>query len=117
MNSLGFRFAVLLASSASVIQAEPRGFRFGDPEVIKLDWNAKCMVAKDLNGDGKVDLAVVNPERARIEILYRRKPGEKVSRVRPTTPDRWEPDLEDAPYLRETVAFDGDFANSRCACE
>ena len=111
MNSQGFRIAALLASSVSVIQAEPRGFRFGEPEVIKLDWNAKCMVAKDLNGDGKVDLAVVNPERARIDILYRRKPGEKVSRVRSTTPDRWEPDLEDAPYLRETVAFDGDFSN------
>ncbi len=111
MNPLTFRVAALLGSSALVAEAEPRGFQFGAPEVIKLDWNAKCMVAKDLNGDGKLDLAVVNPERARIDILYRRKPGEKVSRVRSTKSDRWEPDLEDAPYLRETVAFDGDFAN------
>ncbi len=111
MHKLIFRLAALLGSALFASGAEPRGFQFGDPEVIKLDWNAKCMMAKDLNGDGKIDIAVVNPERARIDILYRRKPGEKVSRVRSTTPDRWEPDLEDAPYLRETVAFDGDFAN------
>ncbi|MFP6854771.1 MAG: VCBS repeat-containing protein, partial [Opitutales bacterium] len=111
MNSRIFRAAALLGSSVLIAEAKPLGFQFGDPEVIKLDWNAKCMMAKDLNGDGKIDLAVINPERARIDILYRRKPGEKVSRVRSTTPDRWEPDLEDAPYLRETVPFDGDFAN------
>ena len=76
MIRLIFRLAALLGSSILVSGAEPRGFQFGDPEVIKLDWNAKCMMAKDLNGDGKIDLAVVNPERARIDILYRRKPGE-----------------------------------------
>ncbi|MFP6886394.1 MAG: VCBS repeat-containing protein, partial [Opitutales bacterium] len=103
--------AAFLLASAAAAQADPQNFRFAAPEVVKLDWNAKCLVAKDLNGDAKVDLAVVNVERSRIEIFYRRKPGEKVSHVRSTTPDRWDPDLEDAPYLRETVPFDGDFAN------
>lgn len=111
MNGRSFRIAAFLATAVTALQAEPQNFHFDGPHVIKLDWNAKCMVAKDVNGDGKVDLAVVNPERARIDILYRRNPGEKVARVRPSSPDRWEPDLEDAPYLRETVAFDGDFAS------
>ena len=110
MKELFFSGALLFLVGAS-IQAEPKAFRFTGPNVVKLDWNAKCMVSGDLNGDGKIDLAVVNPERARIDILYRRKPGEKVSRVRPTTPDRWEPDLEDAPYLRETIPYDGNVAN------
>ncbi|MFP6900142.1 MAG: FG-GAP-like repeat-containing protein, partial [Opitutales bacterium] len=111
MSPRVFLSGALIFAAGSSIQAEPQAFRFVGPNVVKLDWNAKCMVSGDLNGDGKVDLAVVNPGRARIEILYRRKPGEKLSRVRPTRPDRWEPDLEDAPYLRETVPFDGDVAN------
>jgi len=107
MPSSLIRISFLLGLTSAAALAEPGNFIFSGPEVTKLDWNAKCMVSGDLNADGQLDLAVVNGQRGRIEILYRRKPGAKVPRIRPITPDRWEPDLEDAPYLRETLPFDG----------
>lgn len=103
-----FLFAMALsATGASMFAENLQGFRFRGPEITKLEWNAKCLVAGDINGDSRIDLAVINANRSRIEILYRRKPGEKVTRVRSIRPDRWEPDLEDAPYLREGVTYDG----------
>jgi hypothetical protein len=97
----------LFATGSSMFAENLRGFRFSGPEITKLEWNAKCLVTGDINGDGRADLAVINANRSRIEIFYRRKPGEKVARVRSIRPDRWEPDLEDAPYLREGVTYEG----------
>ena len=81
-------------------------FRFLGPEVVKIDWNARSLHSSDLNGDDLADLVIVNRERSRIEILYRRKPGQKVKNVRSTRFDRWEPVLEDAPYQRENLSID-----------
>ena len=81
-------------------------FRFLGPEVVKIDWNARSLHAADLNDDGLTDLALVNRDRSRIEVLYRRKPGQKVKRVLPSRIDRWEPVLDDAPYVRENFPID-----------
>ena len=81
-------------------------FRFLGPEVVKIDWNARALHSSDINGDDLADLVIVNRERSRIEILYRRKPGQKVKNVRSTRFDRWEPVLEDAPYQRENLSID-----------
>jgi hypothetical protein len=81
-------------------------FRFIGPEVVKIDWNARALHSSDINGDDLADLVIVNRERSRIEILYRRKPGQKVKNVRSTRFDRWEPVLEDAPYQRENLSID-----------
>ncbi|MFP6894058.1 MAG: hypothetical protein VCA18_09925, partial [Opitutales bacterium] len=59
-------------------------FRFIGPEVVKIDWNARALHSSDVNGDDLADLVIVNRERSRIEILYRRKPGQKVKNVRST---------------------------------
>ena len=82
-------------------------FRFVGPEVLKLDWNARALHASDVNGDGLNDLAIVNRDRSRIEILYRRKPGQEPKGIRSARPDRWEPLLENAPYVRENLPLDG----------
>ena len=74
------------------------------PEVAKLDWNTRSLVAGDLDSDGLTDLALINNDRARIEILYQRAPGEpQESRKRKVRHDRWEPVLEDSRFVREKV--------------
>jgi hypothetical protein len=78
------------------------------PEVYKLDWNTRSMVAADLDADGRADLAVLNNDRAKIDVLYQRKPG-KVDEIepRPSRGGRWEPLLEDSRFDRESIATGG----------
>ena len=74
------------------------------PEVAKLDWNTRSLVAGDLDGDGLVDLALINNDRARIDILYQRAPGEpQEAGKRKVRHDRWEPVLEDSRFVRGKV--------------
>ena len=78
-------------------------FRFSPPEVIKASWNARTFISEDLNQDGLNDLLFFNLDRSRIEILYRTKDGKVPERVNPVQRDRWNPDLEDAPYKKEFI--------------
>lgn len=74
------------------------------PEVVKLDWNTRALQAVDLNGDGRLDLAVVNNDRSAIDLLYQVKPGESVEKSSTSfRTNRWEPTLEDAPYRKVSV--------------
>ncbi len=79
--------------------------RLGGPEVVKLTWAARSPVAHDLDGDGRVDLAVIDNEAARIVLLYQRRPGERLAKSRRSGLERWEPVLEDGAFRRETVSI------------
>ena len=48
---------------------EARPIHLSGPEVAKLDWNTRSLVTGDLNNDGLQDLALINNDRAKIEIL------------------------------------------------
>ena len=78
-------------------------FRLSSPEVIKASWNARTFLCEDLNADGLNDLLFFNLDRSRIEILYRTANGKTPPRVSPVQADRWNPDLEDAPYKKEYI--------------
>lgn len=100
----------LLASfAASLAVAAPAPFAPAllGPEVVKLDWNTRALLARDLDGDGRADLALLNNDRAAIELLYQLDPAAKASAAspaarRPASANRWEPVLEDARFRRET---------------
>lgn len=81
-------------------EEKPR-FLLSAPQVMKAGWNARILRHHDLNKDGLEDLAYFNLDRSRIEFLYRTKDGKAPPRVRSAQPDRWEPPLEDAPYVKE----------------
>ncbi len=99
-------FALVLLAVAAPVLAAPvlRG-----PEVMKLDWNTRALLAHDLDGDGRLDLAAINNERAAIELLYQLDPAARdAAKARPrspsaTPPSRWEPELEDARFRKETL--------------
>ncbi|RKX31513.1 MAG: hypothetical protein DRP71_13310 [Verrucomicrobia bacterium] len=76
----------------------------GGPEVVKLDWNTRRIVPTDLNQDGLLDLAVINNDRARIEMLLQRPAGDsgKSTRRRVTT-NRWEPVLENSRFDKQPL--------------
>ncbi len=96
-----FTFAFLLF--CVLTKGRAISFRLSSPEVIKASWNARTFLCEDLNADGLKDLLFFNLDRSRIEILYRTSDGKIPPRVRPVQADRWNPDLEDAPYKKEFI--------------
>ncbi len=79
------------------------GVALGGPEVYKLDWNTRSMVAADVDGDGRNDLILLNNARAKIDILYQRTPGQARRVQQRASRRRWEPVLEDARFRRDSV--------------
>ncbi len=90
-------------STESTGTAEP-DFNLLGPEVTKIAWNTRSLVAADINGDDRTDLALINNDRARIELLYQRQPGEEVETGRAAGHERWEPVLEDTRFRRQSLA-------------
>lgn len=85
-------------------QQTPKPFQLDGPEVSKLDWNTRSMIAADFDGDGKNDLAVMNNDRARIDLLFQRAPGQKAAdKRRVIVRDRWEPVLDDSRFEKSSL--------------
>lgn len=85
----------------------PTSYGFSGPEVIKLDWATRSMNVRDFNGDGLNDIAVVNNDLSKIEILYQvmgDDPAAEANGKKQVRDNRWEPLFEDASYRREGVA-------------
>ncbi len=75
-----------------------------EADILKVDWDTRDLTSADLDGDGRQDLAIINNEQARIDLYYQLAPGETPGQTeRKTTPDRWEPILDDAPFERLKV--------------
>jgi hypothetical protein len=84
------------------------GFGFGPPEVIKLDWATRSLTPVDLNADGLKDLAVINNDAGKIELLYQLAEGASAAEPKKAVRrGRWEPVLEDALFEKRalTVGF------------
>ena len=106
-----YLFCIVALTASSLLRAEPEvapDFGFGSPEVIKLDWSTRSLTATDLNADGLRDLAVINNDTAKIELLYQLALGAAApERKKTVNRSRWEPVLEDALFEKRglTVGF------------
>ena len=108
MRQLTILFSLGLALMGSSLHAggqakDQSPFRFDGPEITKIDWNAHGLHSADFNKDGLADIVFINRERSRIEVHFRRKPGQLPKNVKPSRSNRWEPVLEDAPYVKENI--------------
>jgi hypothetical protein len=101
--------AIALSLAAPPVFAADEPFQLTGPLVSLVDWNTRGLCSGDLDGDGRLDLALVNNDHARIDLLYQRTPKElrAVAKTKLDSP-RWEPVIEDAPFLKESVTT-GDF--------
>ena len=91
-----FGLAFALASVGGALE-------LGGPEVLKIGWSSGSLTAGDIDADGRTDLAIINNDRARIELLIQRDPGSPNGRARPVGLERWQPVLEDARFDRRSV--------------
>jgi hypothetical protein len=65
-------------------------YGFGEIEIVKLDWGIMGLQVADFNGDGRNDIAIVNNQKARIELLIQKEaigPGETDVAVDPNDVD------------------------------
>ena len=91
-------FVVSTASAASV------PIQFSAPEIVQLDWSTRAMVSGDLDGDGLGDIALLNNDRAQIELLFQlAEDADLKARKRAARQDRWDPVLEDARFVSEPI--------------
>ena len=57
-------------------------YGFGEIEIVKLDWGIMGVQVADFNGDGRNDIAIVNNQKARIELLIQKEGNKEPSRDR-----------------------------------
>ncbi len=65
-------------------------YGFGEIEIVKLDWGIMGVQVADFNGDGRNDIAIVNNQKARIELLIQKEavgPGQADVAVDPNDVD------------------------------
>ncbi|MFT5499062.1 MAG: hypothetical protein ACI9TH_004477 [Kiritimatiellia bacterium] len=90
----------LASGSLLICAAEPFGFL--GPEMQRVEGQARALLAADIDQDGGLDAVFLNNGKARIEILYQRKPGSgKNTRSLPS--NRWEPELQDSRFERDSI--------------
>lgn len=91
---------VLLCLTPAAQSSETPPFGFDAMEVVKTDWNVRGLLVTDLDLDGRADLALINNDKARIELYRQRDPDKPVADPKRLTFNRWEPVLEDTRFER-----------------
>ncbi len=99
LRSLPFLAATFAAGESS------RPVRLDGPEVAKVSWDSGSATPGDFDSDGRLDLALINNENAKLVILYQRNPGagKDSAKQRVVSRDRWEPVLEDSRFEKTSV--------------
>lgn len=96
---------VALISIAAVSAAVAGVPQFSAPEIVKLDWSTRAMASGDVDGDGLMDIVLLNNDRSQVTLLYQLAEGADAAARRPgASRGRWEPVLEDAHFRVETIS-------------
>lgn len=82
--------------------------RLDGPEVAKISWDSGSATPGDFDGDGRLDLALLNNENAKLVLLYQRAPGEgrDAAKQRVISRNRWEPVVEDSRFEKASLPAD-----------
>ena len=96
--------SVQFATGQEAEKKKPMPVRLDGPLVQVLSWDIRAPFPGDLDADGRMDIVVINNEKARIELLYQRTPEElrKKGRERMKN-DFWDPVIDTAPFLAENI--------------
>ncbi len=76
---------------------------FAAPDAIKVGWDAQALSVTDIDGDGLNDIAIINNDKARINLRYGMKEGESSVEERSLQQDKWDPILENSQHIKSWV--------------
>jgi hypothetical protein len=98
--------ALAVAAMALCAQAEdkPASFGFTGPEIFPIDNQVSLLHAADLDGDGLIDLIVVNNSRSKITILYNQTGKTNAARLNPGEKKEINDLPPDARFRIESIA-------------
>ena len=102
------RALLALSFAAACMAADPSPIVLGGPEIARVTWDTCSMTAADFDGDGRLDVAVINNENAKLVLLYQRAPGEAAGKNarRAVSRNRWEPVVEDSRFEKVSLPTD-----------
>ena len=101
-----FSLALVFGSTEFIAAETTAEFGFSEPKVIKLDWSTRALQVSDIDGDGQLDMALINNDTAQIELLYQRNGDEeRMAPKRSLQRDRWEPTFGDAGFDAEKITI------------
>jgi len=93
---------VALLKSATLSECAVTPVSLAGPEVVKMDWNTRSLVCADVDGDGRKDLAMIDNDSGKIELLFQNNPDNPHQKERLSVKrNRWEPVLEDSLFWHD----------------
>jgi hypothetical protein len=100
--------AVAIALAASSIAAHSVPIQFSGPEIARVTWDTRSPGLADFDGDGRMDIALINNENSKLVLLYQRAPGEAAGKNarRAVSRNRWEPVVEDSRFEKVSLPAD-----------
>lgn len=101
-----FIAAALLAVLNGTLGAAAKPVYLSGPEVVKMDWNTRALCSADIDGDGRNDLAMIDNDSGKIELLFQNNPDNpKHTERKIIKRNKWEPVLEDALFWHDSIAM------------
>ncbi len=103
-SSLSILAIAALATTAGAALAQDKPVYLSGPDVVKMDWNTRSLQSADIDGDGRLDLALIDNDTGKIELLIQNNPDKPQPEGRRNIRrNRWEPVLEDAKFSHDGV--------------
>lgn len=96
-------WAAALASASAACGEDLPQLRLLGPDILRLNFDTRSLVASDVDGDGLTDLAVIDNQEGGIQICLQLAPGQEPRQRRRVVRNRWEPVIEDARFDRVPV--------------
>ncbi len=99
-----FSACIFAASFIALEAAEPpQPYGFAPAEIFLSDYNSREMRTGDFNQDGRLDLLVLNPEKARLDFYFQTDPKTGKTDTPQLHRNRWQPVLSHPRFTKESL--------------